>query len=87
MGIPREAVTAMLIPVFLPFNLIKGGLNAALTIMLYKAVRFALDKSKLLPVSDEAPDKPAKINIGALLISSVVLVTCILIILSWQGVI
>jgi len=87
MGIPREAVAAMLIPVFLPFNLIKGGLNAALTIMLYKAVRLALDKSKLLPVSDEAPGKPAKINIGALLVSSVVLVTCILIILSWQGII
>ena len=87
MGIPREAVAAMLLPVFLPFNLIKGGLNAALTIMLYKSVRLALDKSKLLPVPDDAPAKRAKVSIGAMLISVVVLVTCVLIIMSWQGVI
>ena len=30
MGYPREAVAALLIPVFLPFNLIKAGLNAEL---------------------------------------------------------
>lgn len=29
MGYPREAVVELLIPAFLPFNLIKGGLNAA----------------------------------------------------------
>jgi len=87
MGIPRAAVAAMLLPVFLPFNLIKGGLNAALTLMLYKSVRLALDKSKLLPVPDDAPAKRAKMSIGAMLISVVVLVTCVLIILSWQGVI
>jgi len=89
MGIPRAAVATMLLPVFLPFNLIKGGLNAALTILLYKSVRLALYKSKLLPVSDDASEKRAKMkmSIGAMLISVVVLVTCILIIMSWQGVI
>jgi len=86
MGIPREAVAAMLLPVFLPFNLIKGGLNAALTILLYKSVRLALDKSKLLPVSDDAKVKQAKMSLGAFLVSIVVLVTCVLIILSWQGI-
>ena len=34
MGFPREAVADLLIPAFLPFNLIKGGLNAAFTFML-----------------------------------------------------
>jgi len=87
MGIPRAAVAAMLLPVFLPFNLIKGGLNAALTIMLYKSIRLALDKSKLLPVPDDAPAKRAKVSIGAMLVSVVVLVTCVLIIMSWQGII
>jgi len=86
MGIPRAAVAAMLLPVFLPFNLIKGGLNAAFTVLLYKSVRMALDKSKLLPVSDEMPAKHAKVSLGALLVSIVVLVTCVMIILSWQGV-
>lgn len=38
MGYPREAVVELLIPVFLPFNLIKGGLNAAVTLLLYKPV-------------------------------------------------
>jgi len=85
MGIPRAAVAAMLLTVFLPFNLIKGGLNAALTIMLYKSVRLALDKSKLLPIADDAPAKHAKLSVGALLVSVVVLITCVLIILSWQG--
>lgn len=36
MGCPREEVAALLLPAFLPFNLIKGGLNAALTLLLYR---------------------------------------------------
>lgn len=36
MGYSREAVAKLLIPAFLPFNLIKGGLNAAITMILYK---------------------------------------------------
>lgn len=42
MGYPREAVAKLLIPAFLPFNLIKGGLNAAFTMLLYKPVVTAL---------------------------------------------
>jgi len=87
MGVPRVVVQTMLLPVFAPFNLIKGGLNAALTMILYKSVRLALDKSKLLPVSDSIGQKAAKVNIGALLISVLVLISCILVILSWQNII
>lgn len=40
MGCSREAVAELLLPAFLPFNLVKGGLNAALTLALYRpAVR------------------------------------------------
>ena len=42
MGYSREAVAELLIPAFLPFNLIKGGLNAAITILLYKPVVTAI---------------------------------------------
>ena len=42
MGYPREAVVELLIPAFLPFNLIKGGLNAAITMIIYKPVVKAL---------------------------------------------
>lgn len=45
MGYPREAVTELLLPVFLPFNLFKDGLNAAITFLLYKPVVSALMKS------------------------------------------
>ena len=38
MGYPREAIVELLIPAFLPFNLIKGGLNATITMLLYKPV-------------------------------------------------
>lgn len=42
MGLPREAVAALLLPAFLPFNLIKGGLNAALSLVLYRILVPAL---------------------------------------------
>ena len=48
MNIPRETVKGMLIPAFLPFNLIKGGLNTAFTLLLYKPVVTALRKAKLI---------------------------------------
>ncbi len=48
MGLPREAVAELLIPAFLPFNLIKGGLNAAITLILYKPVLTALRHSPFI---------------------------------------
>mgnify|MGYP001024503013 FL=1 len=38
MGIPREAVAELLVPAFLPFNLIKAGANTGLTLLLYRPV-------------------------------------------------
>ena len=48
MGYPREAVAELLIPVFLPFNLMKGGLNAAITMIIYKPVVTAFRYAHLL---------------------------------------
>ena len=50
MGYPREAVAELLIPAFLPFNLIKGGLNAAITLIVYKPVSAALRHAHLTEV-------------------------------------
>ncbi|MDD4297379.1 MAG: ECF transporter S component, partial [Ruminiclostridium sp.] len=36
LGYPREAVVELLIPAFLPFNLLKGGLNASIAMLIYK---------------------------------------------------
>ena len=53
MGVPREAVKAMLPTVFIPFNLIKAGINMAITLIVYKPV------SKLLHVSGALKDDHA----------------------------
>lgn len=84
MGVPREEVAELLIPAFLPFNLIKGGLNTAVTMLLYKPVVTALRRSHLL---EEAPaESKGKINIGVILVSLLVLASCVLFILSLKGI-
>lgn len=50
-GMPRAAVADLLIPVFLPFNLTKGLMNGALTMLLYKPVVMALRRTRLVPES------------------------------------
>lgn len=61
MGIAREVVAGMLLPYFLPFNLLKGGVNTVLTLLLYKPVVTALRKSHLLPESGaKTTQKPQK---------------------------
>ena len=44
MGYPREEIVKLLLPAFLPFNLIKGGLNTVVTILLYKPLVTVLRK-------------------------------------------
>jgi len=38
LGVPVEAVKAMIVPVIIPFNLIKAVGNSALTVLVYKSV-------------------------------------------------
>ena len=86
MGMPREAVAAMLVPVFLPFNLIKSALNAAIAMLIYKPVSRALRQIGLTePVGGQAPGK--KSVMGAMLIAALVLVSCIFIVLIMRGII
>jgi len=85
MGVPREEVARLLIPAFLPFNLIKNGLNVAFTILLYKHVKAILKLTNLLPPSAEQ-NNPVKFNLGALLASVFVVITCVLWILMLQGI-
>ncbi len=80
MGYPREAVVELLLPAFLPFNLIKGGLNAAITMLLYKPVVTALRRSNLLE-SDYHLEK-MRINTGVVMTALFMIITCILLILS-----
>lgn len=84
MGYPREAVAELLIPAFLPFNLIKGGLNAAITMLLYKPVVTALRRSHLVEAAPAGGK--GKMNVGVLLASLLVIASCMLFILSLKGI-
>ena len=84
MGYPREAVAEMLRPVFLPFNLVKGSLNAGITVLLYKPVVTALRRAHLI---EAGSSKKAKVNVGVILVALFVIVTCVLMILSKMGII
>lgn len=85
MGMPREAIAELLIPAFLPFNLLKSGLNVAFTLLLYKPVSNALRKQHLMPVSENAEAAKGKVNVGVILIACFLIVTCVLFILVLQG--
>ena len=86
LGYPRDAVAAMLVPIFLPFNLLKGGLSAGITMLLYKPVRIALEKSRLLPASNSAKAS-SKINVGVMLVALFIVLSGVLLILVYQGII
>lgn len=72
-GVPRDVVAAMLPTVFLPFNLVKGGLNMAATLLLYKPVVSALRKTGLVAPSKSGQQK--KFNAGFALFSLALLAT------------
>ena len=86
-GVPRPVVAGMLVPVFLPFNLVKGTLNAALTMLLYKPVVETLRRAKLAPQSDHAAGHTGKAAIkpSVLVISLFVAATCVMIFLVMSG--
>lgn len=75
-GVPREVVAGMLLPVFLPFNLTKGGLNMAATLLLYKPVVTALRRAGLVPPSQSGQGK--RFSGGFVLFSLGLLITFVL---------
>ena len=85
MGTPRADVVKMLVPVFLPFNLFKGSLNAAITLLLYKRVAGILRKTGA--VQSSQTDGSSKKSIAVAAICAAVIVTLILVLLAWRGII
>jgi riboflavin transporter FmnP len=86
MGYPREAVVALMLPAFLPFNLLKVGLNGALTMLIYKPLVNALRRAGLIPPSTAVVQERKK-RVGPVLVSSAILITCLLLALAFKGVI
>ncbi len=88
MGVPREAVLAMFLPILIPFNALKAGLNTALVLLLYKGIVTALRKSKLVPEresSDGANKRSNTIILAA--ISALIVATLLLVMLIFAGII
>ena len=85
MKVPRETVVSMLLPVFLPFNLVKGGMNAALAMLLYKPVVTALRKANL--VQESRSGSKGSVKWGIVLISAALVATFVLLALVLAGVI
>ena len=86
-NVPREVVLDMLPTVFFPFNLAKGGMNMAATLLLYKPVVTALRKAGLAPPSTVTQTSPMRINAGFLLFTLALLATFVTLALVLYGVI
>jgi len=85
MGVSREVVVSMLLPVFLPFNLVKGGINASLTLLLYKPIVTALYRARLVDASPTSGK--GSVKWGLILVSLLLLATFVLLALVLGGVI
>ncbi len=73
LGYPREAVVELLIPAFLP-----------ITMILYKPIVTALGCTRLIEANQIKPK--TKLNVGLMLIALWIIIACILLLLSIEGV-
>lgn len=82
MNTPRDVVVSMMLPLFLPFNLLKGGLNAAITLLFYKPISKALQKAGLLPkTTSQSKHK----TLGVSLVAIVLIATFVFLMLVMNG--
>lgn len=80
---PREAVVAMLLPGIIPFNLLKAGINAGLTLFLYKSVVTILRHTRLV----EEGQSDHKKSVSLMVIGLCLTATLVCIVLAFQGII
>lgn len=87
MDTSREYVASILPTVFLPFNLLKGSLNAALSLLLYRPLVTGLRGARLFPKSTSTVSTKTSSKVLLWVIAPVVLVICVLAILAFNGII
>lgn len=85
-GTTRADVAAMLVPIFLPFNLVKGGMNMAATLLLYKPVVTALRRAGLVPPS-QSSETTRRSSAGYVMLSLVLFATFLTLMLVMMGLI
>ena len=81
MHVPREMVVDLMLPLLLPFNAIKAGLNTALVMFLYKPVVTALRKSKMIPTRESNDNENKRMNTAIMVIVSAVAVATMVLVL------
>ncbi|MBE6927724.1 MAG: ECF transporter S component [Ruminococcaceae bacterium] len=81
MKTPRSQVATMLLPVFLPFNLVKGGLNAAITALLYRPLVQSLRRAGLFPQSQRISKHSSRQTLVFYIVAALVLAAGIAMIL------
>lgn len=82
-GMTREVISGMLVPIFVPFNLVKSGLNAAITMLLYKPVVVALRSAGFVAPS-KAEEEPKRYT-GVMITALIVLATFVMLALVLGG--
>lgn len=81
MGMPREAIAAMILPGFIPFNLLKGALNSGAILLLHRPILAAFSAGRISTGSEPLNAKgsgKSSAAIGAALIACVALAIAIL---------
>lgn len=79
-GISVESVKEMLLPLLLPFNLIKATLNAAIVLVLYKPLSTALKKMRVIDGKPESFRFDKK-TILLILVGLAIIVACVLLLI------
>jgi riboflavin transporter FmnP len=84
MGVPREEVAKMLLPVFAPFNILKGSLNASLTFLLYTPLIRVLRKARFIPPSEKEEVINQKSAVTANIIAGIIMLAGIIVIIVFK---
>jgi len=85
MEVPRSEIVPLLLPAFLPFNLLSNGLNILFALLLYKRVKRALEAMRMMPRTEEAGGNGVSQS-GVILSVLFVVLTCMLWVLILLGV-
>lgn len=87
MGTPRDVVAGMLLPAFLPFNMLKGVLNSAITMLIYKPLSNIMRKTHVLPETQSTSDGGGHMKKYAFVyvIAGFVIATCAAVIIIWNS--
>lgn len=82
-GMPRDVVVGLMLPGIIPFNLIKSGLNAGVSLFLYKPIVNALRSSNLVDASKTSEVKTS----GMMIIGLFIVASLIVVVLGFQEII